>query len=256
MSVMKMHMRVTSALVIREMAARFGSKPGGYIWAVLEPLSHILMMTIIFSAISKTPALGESFPLFFATGYICYQFYSGTSSYIASSVRANKSLLSYPLVAPIDAVAARYILQLVTVVFVSVLIFGVILIGQAESIQLNWLRILETVFATTLIGAGIGLMNVTLFVRFPLYEQLFSIAMRPLYMLSGVFFMPDAMPHPYVDYVMYNPIIHAVMAFRTGFYAEYNPDFLDMAYLFEWAFGTLFLGLALLSVSSAALRND
>lgn len=256
MSALALHVRVTSALVIREMEARFGNKPGGYIWAVLDPVSHVVLMTIIFSAIARTPALGTSFPLFFATGYICFQFYAGMSSYVASAIKANKSLFSYPLVAPIDAVLARTILQFMTIGFVASFILGVILLEQPDAVQLNWTRIFEATFATTLVGAGIGLMNVTLFARSALYEQIFAIVSRPMYLISGVFFMPDAMPHPYVDYVLYNPILHAIMAFRSGFYSEYRPDFLDMGYLYEWAFGTIFIGLALLSVSSAILRND
>lgn len=41
------------ALLIREMATRFGSKPGGYLWAFLDPAAHILLMTAIFSAIAR-----------------------------------------------------------------------------------------------------------------------------------------------------------------------------------------------------------
>ena len=46
------------------------------------------------------------------------------------------------------------------------------------------------------------------------------------------------------------------MCFRRGIYAEYQPEVLDIAYLYKWAVGAVFLGLALLSVSAATLRND
>ncbi|MBC7312962.1 MAG: ABC transporter permease, partial [Rhizobium sp.] len=36
------HMRIVSALLIREMSTRFGNKPGGYIWALLDPVAHVL----------------------------------------------------------------------------------------------------------------------------------------------------------------------------------------------------------------------
>ncbi len=62
-------------MIVREMSTRFGSKPGGYIWALLEPVGYIAMMTVIFGAIAHTPALGTNFILFFATGYLGYQLY-------------------------------------------------------------------------------------------------------------------------------------------------------------------------------------
>ena len=256
MNALKVHMRVTSALIIREMAARFGDKPGGYVWALLDPLTHVFLMTIIFSAIAKVPPLGSSFPLFFASGYLCFQFYQGMSAYVASAVKANKSLLTYPLVAPIDAVAARYVLQFVTTSFVASFILGMIVVQQPYPVQFDWSHLLEALFAATLLGAGMGLINVTLFARSPLYEQIFSLINRPMFMVSGVFFLPDAMPRPYMDYLLYNPILHAVMCFRQGIYPEYQTDVLDMNYLYEWAFGTIFIGLVLLSVSAAVLSYD
>lgn len=62
--------------------------------------------------------------MFFASGYLCFQFYQGMSSYVAAAVKANKSLLTYPLVAPIDAVVARYVLQFITTSFVATFILG------------------------------------------------------------------------------------------------------------------------------------
>ncbi|KQV34797.1 MULTISPECIES: ABC transporter permease [unclassified Rhizobium] len=256
MNVLKVHMRVTTALIIREMAARFGDKPGGYVWALLDPLSHVFLMTLIFSAVAKVPPLGSDFPLFFASGYLCFQFYQGMSSYVAAAVKANKSLLTYPLVAPIDAVVARYVLQFITTSFVAAFILGMIIVKLPTSVQFDWSYILEALFAATLLGAGMGLINVTLFARSPLYEQIFSLVNRPMFMISGVFFVPDAMPRPYLDYLLYNPILHAVMCFRQGIYPEYRPEILDMGYLYEWVFGTIFVGLVLLSVSAAKLRND
>lgn len=256
MNVLKVHIRVTSALIIREMAARFGDKPGGYVWALLDPLTHVFLMTIIFSAIAKAPPLGTSFPLFFASGYLCFQFYQGMSTYVASAVKANKSLLTYPLVAPIDAVVARYILQFITTSFVATFILGTIIVQLPYSVHFDWPRILEALFAATLLGVGMGLINVTLFARSPLYEQIFSLVNRPMFMVSGVFFLPDAMPRPYADYLLYNPILHSVMCFRRGIYPEYNPEMLDMGYVYEWVSCLIFIGLALLSVSAATLRND
>jgi len=256
-NILQSHFRVTAALVVREMSARFGDKPGGYVWAMLDPVAHVLLMTVLYAAIARSPALGSSFPLFFATGYLAFQFYQAMSSYVASAVKANKALMNYPLVAPIDTVVARYILQLITTSLVAVCILGFIILEIPQfSASIDWPSVIEAAFAATLLGAGIGLVNVTLFVRAPLYEKIFSVFNRPMMLLSGVFFLPDAMPQPYGSVLLYNPVAHVIMWFRSGFYPEYRPAALDTGYVVECAFVLIFIGLALLSVSSAILRND
>ena len=36
-------LRAVAALVLREMSTRYGRTPGGYLWAILEPLGMIIM---------------------------------------------------------------------------------------------------------------------------------------------------------------------------------------------------------------------
>ncbi|OBZ96652.1 sugar ABC transporter [Pararhizobium polonicum] len=250
------HMRVVAALLIREMEARFGSKPGGYVWALLDPAAHVLVLSIVFQTIARAPALGVSFPLFFATGYIAFQFYQAMVSYLNGAIRANKSLLSYPNVAPIDTIVARYFLQLGTTAMVGIVVLGIIIAWMREPGQVSWPPILEAALAGSMMGLGIGLINTVMFVKYPLYEKVFSIVSKPMYLISGIFFLPDAIPHPYREIVLLNPLVHVVMLFRTGFYDEYRAINLDMSYAHTFAFLTLFFGMLLFSASSTLLRNE
>ena len=40
--------RTVSALMLREMSTRYGRSPGGYAWALLEPVGAIIVMAIGF----------------------------------------------------------------------------------------------------------------------------------------------------------------------------------------------------------------
>lgn len=250
------HIRVVAALLIREMDARFGSKPGGYVWALLDPAAHVLMLTVIFQAIARAPALGVSFPLFFATGYIGFQFYQAMATYLNGAVKANRSLLSYPSVAPIDTMIARYFLQLGTTVLVGVLVLGAIVVWMRTPPELTWPAIIEAIFLASMLGIGMGLINNVMFLKYALYEQVFGIVNRPLFLISGVFFLPDAIPHPYREIVLFNPLVHVIMQFRVGFYSEYRAAGLDMPYVYAFAFLTLFIGMVMFTSASALLRSD
>lgn len=250
------HTRIVSALLIREMSTRFGNKPGGYIWALLDPVAHVLLLTVIFQAIAHLPPLGTSFPLFFATGYVGFQFYQATAGYMNDALKANKALLSYPNVAPIDTLVARFLLQIGTTTFVAVVVLGSIGLTLRIPLIVNWAEVIEAAVAASFLAFGISMSNTVLFLRYPIYEKIFQIVSRPLFMLSGIFFLPDALPHPFRDALLYNPLAHAMMLFRKGFYPEYRAAVLDMDYLYAWVFTMLTIGMLLFTFSTRTLRNE
>lgn len=250
------HLRVVSALLIREMASRFGSKPGGYIWALLDPAAYILFLTLIFGAIAHKPALGTSFPLFFATGYICFQFYAAVVSYVNAAIKSNKALLTYPSVAPLDPVFARFLLQIGTTTAVAIIILATVALTLKTPLILDWVAIVEAALLASLLGLGAGLFNNVMFPKFPIYEQIFGIVNRPLFMVTGVFFLPDLIPPPYREMLLINPLAHALMRFRSGFYAEYDSGFLDMHYLYVFTGCWLFVGMITFTGWKHVLRKE
>ncbi|MBD9496912.1 ABC transporter permease [Ensifer sp. ENS01] len=256
MDLIKQHLRVTAALIVREMSTRYGSKPGGYLWAVFDPVAHVAMLTIIFQAFAHMPPLGLSFPLFFASGYLPYTFYQRMSSFMAGTMRANKALLSYPVVSPFDAIVSRFILQLMTDVLVAILILFLIIELSGISQPINYAGMVEAAGAAAVLGLGIGTVNIVMFARAALYEQIFGILTRPLFMISGVFLLPENLPEPYRDIILYNPLVHIIMWFRSTIYPEYRAEGLDKGYALEFALACIALGLALLTISMREIRED
>ena len=80
------HLRVLFALVVREMGAKFGRSWGGYLWAILEPLGGIVLLSIVFSLALRTPPLGTSFTLFYASGIIPFFLFSNVSRSVAAAI--------------------------------------------------------------------------------------------------------------------------------------------------------------------------
>ncbi|AUX80456.1 ABC transporter permease [Sinorhizobium fredii] len=256
MKLIEQHIRVTAALIVREMSTRYGSKPGGYLWAVFDPVAHVAMMTLIFQAFARMPALGLSFPLFFASGYLPFTFYQRMSSFMAGTMKANKALLSYPVVSPFDAILSRFILQLMTDALVSVLILLLIIELGGVSQPLDFAGMVEAAGAAAVLGLGVGTVNIVMFARSALYEQIFGIINRPIFMISGVFFLPETMPSPFRDYLLYNPLVHIIMWFRSAIYPEYRADSLDKGYVLEFALVCFVAGLALLTASMREIREE
>jgi tetratricopeptide (TPR) repeat protein len=71
--------RVIHALTIRETRTRFGDSKLGYGWALLEPILHILMLSLVFAVMMRgRPPIGDEFFIFYYTGIIRYSGANGT----------------------------------------------------------------------------------------------------------------------------------------------------------------------------------
>jgi capsular polysaccharide transport system permease protein len=255
LSLIKLHFRVVASLIIREMNTRYGNKIGGYIWAIVDPLAYIVFLSFIRRSLSATPPLGGSVALFISTGYLGFLFYVNLSSYVSSAVKSNKALMNYPRVAPFDAIVSRVVLQFSTTAVVTALTLFTLAEGLGGLPSVDWPTIIEAAVSTSMIAIGIGLINAGLFVRWPWYEEVFGIVNRPLFILSGVFMLPDELPHPYSDYFLMNPLVHCVIWFRTGFYPEYRAYGLDKGYVVETAVMLVFVGMMIFTASKKIIKN-
>lgn len=232
------------ALMLREMSSTYGDSPGGYLWAVLEPLGVITLLSLCFSLLIATPALGTNFILFYATGYLPFTLYQSVSVTVARSIRFSKPLLFYPSVTWLDSVIARFTLNTLTQIMAGAILLAFILGFADTRTVLNIQPLLLAIFLAAILGLGIGAMNCLLMGLFPVWEMIWSIVTRPLFLASGILFLYEDMPPLIQDILWYNPLIHIIGLFRQGMYSLYNPIYISP--LFVLGLSLIHLALALL----------
>ncbi len=234
------------ALVLREMITTYGRSPGGYLWAVFEPVAAIALLTIIFSAGFRAPSLGTNFPIFYATGMIPFAMYSDLSGKVALSLLFSKPLLAYPAVTYLDAILARFIVNMLTQLLVAyITLTGIMILFETKLVP-DYPTIIQGFALTALLAFGVGVMNCFLFSRFPVWQRAWSILMRPMFIISGIFFLFDTIPQPYRDILWYNPLVHVIGLVRRGFYASYDASYVSLSYLTGISMGLMLAGLLLL----------
>lgn len=249
-------LRTITALVLREMVTTYGRSPGGYVWAILEPVAGIALLSVIFSAGFRAPALGISFPLFYATGMLPFSMYSDISGKISLSILFSKPLLAYPAVTYLDAILARFIVNLLTQLLVAYLVlFGIMTFFDTQIVP-NYPVIIMAFTLAAVLALGIGTLNCFLFVRFPLWQRTWSILMRPMFIISCIFFVFETIPQPYRDYLWYNPLVHIVGLMRHGFYANYDAPYVSLTYVLGLSMLCMMSGLLLLRRTHRMLVND
>ncbi|OCX66438.1 sugar ABC transporter permease [Thioclava sp. SK-1] len=238
--------RVIMALTLREMSSRYGRSPGGYIWAILEPLGGIFVMALGFSLLVRSPPLGTSFLLFYASGFTAFNLYQGISNTVARAIAFSKQLLSYPAVSWLDAILARFILNSLTGIMVGYITIVSILVITGERPNLDVGPLIEGLLLTLLLGLSVGTLNCALMGVISVWDQIWSIATRPLFIISGVFFLYDTLPQTIQDILWFNPLLHIVGLMHMGFYPTYHPVHISPLYVIMVSLGMLFLGLVLL----------
>lgn len=225
------NIRVIVALMMREMTTRYGRSAGGYIWALLEPIGVIAILSFVFSYVVRSPSLGDSFPLFYASGFLVFMFYSELAAFAASGVSMNRPLLNYPRVTPIDAILARYILQFITLSVASILILSGIIWFQNIHTSYDLMAIIEAICLSALLGLGVGALNTVIFAFIPTYQNVWKIINRPMFLISGIFFIPEDLPPGIREWLLYNPVMHVTSLMRSGFYPTYDAPNVSILYV-------------------------
>ena len=242
----RVQLRVICALVLRETRTRFGHSRLGYAWALVEPIASVIVLSLVYLTMGRHTPVGTSLELFFITGFMPYMIYDKTAKRVGGSISANKALLNLPIVKNVDVILGRAILELGTELTIMLILLGTLFaFGVSEAVPRDPLRLANAVLVAWLLGVGIGSINAVINALFKSWDNIFNILTRPLYLLSGIFFVPERVPPPLKDWFLLNPVLHAVEWFRSSFYEDYGKFSLDTRYLLTWVFATLIIGFAL-----------
>lgn len=239
-------LRVVVALILREMSSTYGRNPGGYLWAVLQPVGMIVILTIAFSFLLRAPSLGTSFPLFYATGFLLLRVFLEVANSVGAAVQFNIAMMAYPRVTFVDTLVARGILAVLTQISVSAVVLTGVFIVDDLSITLDFGPIVEAYLLTILMGVGVGTLNSYLTFSFPVWKTIWGILTRPLFLFSGVFYLYEDLPASAQNVLWYNPMIHMTALMRKGFYPTYDPDFITPIFAAFVGVIPMFFGVLLL----------
>lgn len=240
-------LRAITALILREMGSTYGDSPGGYVWAVVQPIGMIVILSLGFSLLVKAPSLGTSFILFYATGFLTYDIYNQMMQKVGRALVYSKAMLAYPRVTWLDAILARFALNTLTLLTVFCIVISAILLWIDTRTVITIRPILLGLGMCTLFGLGVGMVNCLLTGLFPVWGIIWKILSRPMFIASGVIFIYEDMPSAVQNILWWNPILHGTGLVRSGFYPTYYASYVSLEYIFGVtlvliATGLLFLG--------------
>lgn len=238
--------RVWLALMLRDIRSRRGRTAESFLLSLVEPIAQLLIVYTVFYFLNRRPDFGGNLFLFLLTGVLPYFLFTHVVGRIMGAARVAQPMLQLGAVSVIDVAIAQLVVESLLVIFVgTVLLLSLWLGGVETAIPTDPLNLALAIAATVLVAFGIGLFNASVVVFFTAYRLIWTLIARSLLFFSSVFFVLEQLPPNFRDVLWWNPLLHGVIWFRKGIFADYPTYYLSPGYMLGFGLAIILLGLSL-----------
>lgn len=247
---------VIFSIFIRELKTRFGRFRLGYLWAVLEPIALIIVLSTVRLLFGEAQLAGLPFPVFFASGISAYLLFNHIANSCLYAVESNEGLFNYQRVKPFDIFVARAVLELVIALGTGLLILPALYFLGFRFQWNDTLMVIAVIACLFAFSFGVGLITGVLGPLWHESKKIIPVLIRPLFFISGIFFAAGDIPEALRGLAMVNPLLQATELLRAALFVEYSSHEGNLFYFFCWATGSLFIGLLVYRIFAKTLLTS
>ncbi len=211
------------AMFMREAISRTMSDRMGWFWMIFEPFALVAIMVGIRSFIRGDRLIvNADFIPWMIAGMMGFFLVREGMLRGMGAIEANSALFAYRQVQPVDPVLVRNFLEGMIRTFVFLIfIVGGLMLGLDMNPD-NAIRALGAWISLWSLGIGLGLVTSVAATLVPEVGRIIRMLSLPLLIISGAIFPLNQLPHWLLEYLMYNPIPHALETLRLGFFENYK----------------------------------
>lgn len=236
---------VMHAVVLRDLRTRFFNHGLGFLIVPLWPFAHLACLLVIYSILGRKDPYGDDLKIFFATGLIPTLTFMYVSRFMSLSLLANKPMLSFPVVQVLDIILARAFLEIIGAILSTAMIVVFLWAQSSDPVPNDMSQAVMAVGLVIILSIGMGIIASVITMIFEPFAIIWALAMVLVYLLSGALFSLGQFPQPIAEILAYNPVLHGVEWLRHTYYLGYPTQYLSKSYLVWFAFGSVFVGLAM-----------
>src|SRR6266511_3687 len=164
----------------------------GIAWAILQPLSLMLIYTVIFSYVAKIPSNGQPYAIFLFVGLLPWTYFSTSLNAATNSLVSHINLVT-KVYFPREILPLTYVLAAFFDFLIATLIMGAMMFYYHVSVTVQVFWAIPIVLLMTLFATAMALISSATQVRFrdvgvgiPLLLQIWMYATPVVYPLSTI----------------------------------------------------------------------
>lgn len=234
------------ANVKRDFQLRYLNTQFGAIWTVLQPLSMILIYTIIFAELMKPSLPGHqtkfAYSIYLCSGVLTWGFFSDLLMGAVGIFISNSNILK--------KIAFPKLCLPITLVLTNLINFGIImLIFLLFLLLVGHFSVLPTLAAIPVIliliafTSGLGILLGTINVFYRDVEKLTGIILNFWFWLTPIVYSAKTLPEFAKKILIFNPIYPIIRAMQTIFLERTYPDWISLIYPLILSLILVFLGM-------------
>lgn len=208
-----------SLFVVRQISARYRQMLLGVLWALVEPLGQLLLLTVVFGLLLKVNTGGYPYPVFAFAGLAAWFLFSRATLAVAGSLQENMGLISkvyFPrLILPLAAVSRELFDAMLMIILLLVLAWAYGIPPTLKLLALPFILIYSAILAL-----GIGLWLATLMVKFRDIRPILSLALQGGMYATPIVYSADLVPERFRFAYELNPMYWAVEFSRWALFGK------------------------------------
>jgi lipopolysaccharide transport system permease protein len=232
-------------MVIRDLRAQYVGSIFGVIWALLEPLTQLVIYGVFFGVLLKHKPdpiyRTDSFFIYLLCGLIPWQFFFQSINQSTQVIMANNNLIKKAVGFPSEILVIIKVLTNSISHLISIALLFLIIAMTIGVTPYMPLFILYLFFAT-LFSVGLGWIVSSLNVYLKDVKQVVGIVTLAWMYCTPLFYSPRIIPKAFLPIYKLNPMYHVVTGYRYAILADRTLPWLDLAYLAGISFLTFAIG--------------
>lgn len=200
-------------LTQREIKVRYKQTALGILWAIVQPLSLMLIFTLVFSYFTTINSEGLPYPVFSYTSLLPWIFFQTAIQFGSMSVVNNSGLITkvwFPReILPFSSVFAAFVDFLIASTLLLGLMFWYQIVPSATSL---WLLILIPLQLAMTVG--IALLTAALVVLFRDLKFVIPLLLQLLFYATPIIYSINIIPDRFFRLVLANPLTGLIDSYR------------------------------------------
>ena len=230
---------VIRQLTSRELKRRYARSTLGVLWSVLNPLLSMAVLSLIFSQLFRRSI--ENYPIYYLTGSILWQAFTGATTSAMTALADNKPLL-LRVKFPMELfLLARVYTALVNLGY-SLVAYGVMLAVFRVTPKWTMLLTPAVILGLFLFSLGLSYMLAAAYVFFGDVKHLYTVALT-LWMYCSAIFYPVEQLQGFIRVVIrLNPLYAYIHCLREAVMLGQLPNWMETVQMAVCSVGMYLLG--------------